>query len=586
MIFKSRERRKKFFSYYKPYLRIVILDLIFATLSTVITLTIPLLIRYITHNILGSNIPNLINKVFNIGILLIVLLIIKALMFFYTDAKGHGVGAMMESDMREELFTHYQKMSFSFHDKHKTGELVSRIFNDTTELGEFFHHAPEDILLYIVRFIGAFIILWLINVELVLLTVIILPLIGLVAFIGAKRLSRLNKASKQLIGAINGQVEDSISGIRVTQSYTNESREFENFKEGNKEFLNSRVKWYTNEAIIYGILEFMVQIILVIVVVFGSVLIIKAQLEITDLLVFILYIGYLTEPLTRIMWMFSQYQGAYNSFHRFMDILEVEPDIKDSLDAKELLEVRGEITFNNISFSYLNDNKEGNEILKGLNLEIKAGEYLAIIGASGVGKTTLYSLIPRFYDVQVGEILIDGIPIKNIQLNSLRKHIGIVSQDIYLFSGSIYNNILFGNPAASFEEVQNAARKAGILDFIEGLPQGYNTDIGQRGVKLSGGQKQRISIARAFLKDPAILILDEATSSLDYKNEQIVQNSLEELVRNRTTLVIAHRLSTIKSAQRIVVLEDKKIVEEGTHQELLDKEGVYASLYNSSENMI
>ena len=585
MFFKTKQRKKKFFSYYKPYIKPFILDLMFASLSTIITLVIPLLIRHVTGTLLTSQLSNTINRILQVGVFITVLLIIRAFMIFYTDAKGHAIGAMMESDMREELFEHYQTLPFQFYDEQQTGELTSRIFQDTLELGEFFHHAPEDIILYIVRFIGAFAILYRINVRLAFISISLLPFMGIIAFYGAKNLSKINKVSRQIIGEVNAQVEDSISGIRVIQSYTNADYEIKTFKKGNKRFLNTRIRWYKSESIIYGILDFFVQIISIVVIISGAFLIINSYLSIEDLLTFILYIGFLSEPLTRIMWMFSQYQAAYTSFHRFMDIIEIVPKIQDKPNAVKLEKVDGFISFKNVSFSYLQD-IDGNhetEIIKGLNLEIAAGEYIAIVGASGVGKTTLCSLIPRFYDVQTGEIRIDNQNINDVQLESLRKQIGVVSQDTYLFTGSIYDNIIFGNHKASFEEVQLAAQKAGIADFINHLPNGYDTSIGQRGIKLSGGQKQRISIARAFLKNPAILIFDEATSALDYQNEKIIQSSLEELSKNRTTIVIAHRLTTIQNAQRIIVLQDKKIVEEGTHQELLAKGGVYTSLYRNQD---
>lgn len=578
MFFKTKARRVKFFSYYKPYMNVVILDLICATLYTLITLSIPLVLRYITNTLLENPLPDTTMRILQVGGILIVLLITKIFLFLYTDIKGHAVGAMMEADMRQELFEHYQKLSFSFYDEHKSGELTSRIFQDTFDLGEFFHHAPEDIILYIVRFIGAFVILSFVNLQLMLIAILFLPLMAVIAFFGAKRLSKINKSTRQIIGEVNATVEDSLSGIRAIQSYTNETNEINQFQMGNNRFLNSRIKWYTNEAGIYGTLDFLVQMITIVVIVFGAVLIMQDGLTIQDLLTFTLYISFLTEPLTRIMWMFSQYQGAYTSFHRFMDIIETTPEITDSPTARTLTQVTGKISFQNVSFSY-QDNSETNTIIEGLNLEIKANDYIAIVGVSGAGKTTLCSLIPRFYDVKSGALLIDDLDVRDITLQSLRQHIGVVSQDTYLFSGTIYENILFGNPTANEEAIKQAATKAGIAEFIETLPNGYQTDIGQRGIKLSGGQKQRISIARAFLKNPPILIFDEATSALDYKNEQIVQQSLEELAKNRTTLVIAHRLSTIKNANRIIVLENKKIIEDGTHDELLKNQSVYASLY-------
>lgn len=542
-----------------------------ALIVSAITLAIPLVIRYITKNP-----PETLYPVFLTGALLLALVILYAACHSFIDYQGHMMGALMERDMRNELFDHYQKLSFRFYDDHRTGELMTRISNDTFDLAELYHHGPEDIVISLLNFMGAFIILLNINIKLALITLLFIPVMGLYGFYFSRQMHFALRKSKDNIGHINAQVEDTLSGIRVVKSFTNEEIEKKKFSRENERFLESRREGYRSEAFFYSGLITFTQLMTITVVVFGAAGIVKGALDLADLLTFLLYITILIEPIQRLGNFIRLYQEGITGFNRFMEILETAPDIHDPKKGAELRDVEGAIEFKKVSFKY----KEGyDHVLKNLSLQIKVGEYVALVGPSGVGKTTLCSLIPRFYEVSDGEIFIDGRNIKSLSLKSLRHTIGLVQQDVYLFAGTVADNIRYGKPDAPDEEIIAAAKKANAHDFIMTLPHGYATDIGQRGVKLSGGQKQRLSIARVFLKDPPILIFDEATSALDNESEKAVKNSLEELTRNRTTLVIAHRLSTIRNAHRILVLTDNGIEEQGTHEELLALEGAYANLY-------
>jgi ATP-binding cassette subfamily B protein len=479
--------------------------------------------------------------------------------------------------MRKELFDHYQKLSFKFYDEHKTGQLMTRISHDTFDLAELYHHGPEDVVISFLNFIGAFAILMSINVQLALIAFLFVPVMGIYGFYTARKMHTALKRSSDKIGDINGQVEDTLAGIRVVKSFTNEEIEKKKFAGENNQFLESRKKGYKAEAYFYSGLVSFTQLMTVAIVIFGAASIVKGFMDLADLLAFLLYIVILIEPIQRLGNFIRLYSQGITGFNRFMDVLEVEPDIQDVPNAKELDQVQGEIEFKDVSFRY---KEEQTHVLKNISLKINVGEYVALVGFSGVGKTTLCSLIPRFYEASSGKILVDGQDIKNLKLESLRKNIGLVQQDIYLFAGTVLENIRYGKPDAAKEEIIAAAKQANAHDFIMKLPNGYSTDIGQRGVKLSGGQKQRLSIARAFLKNPPIIIFDEATSSLDNESERAVQNSLERLMKNRTTLVIAHRLSTIRNAKRILVLTDKGIENQGTHEELIALDSIYAGLYN------
>lgn len=569
-------RLKKFFSYYKPYSGLLAADLTCAFIVSAVTLLLPLCARYIT-DILQANPPDVLNHILVMGALMLVLVAIHTLCNMFVDYQGHMMGARMESDMRAELFEHYQKLSFSFYDEQKTGQLMTRITNDLFSLSEFYHHGPEDLAIAVLKFIGTFVILFHINVELTLIVFVFMPVMTIYAFYFHRRMTAALMRSRERIGDINAQVEDTLSGIRVVKSFTNEAIESKKFAHENNRFLMSRDEGYRSEAYFSAGLITSAQLFTVAVIIFGGAAIVNGTLELADLVTFLLCVAILTEPIQRFVNFGRLYQEGVTGFSRFMEILEIEPDIQDSPDAVDLTHVEGNVTFHNVSFKYREDH---NYVLKHICLDIKAGEYVALVGTSGVGKTTLCSLIPRFYEVTSGHILLDGRDIRDVTLRSLRRNIGIVQQDVYLFAGTVAENIRYGKPDATREEIVEAAKKANAHEFIMGLPDGYDTDIGQRGVKLSGGQKQRLSIARVFLKNPPVIIFDEATSALDNESERAVRDSLEQLTNNRTTLVIAHRLSTIRNAQRIVVLSDNGIGEQGTHDQLVASNGTYASLYN------
>ncbi|MEM7332739.1 MAG: ABC transporter ATP-binding protein [Chloroflexota bacterium] len=573
------ERTKKFLSYYKPYRRIFIADLAAAVFVSVIALIIPLCIRFITKNVLSGEAPNMLNQIYGMGLVMLVLVILHTICDMFVGYQGHSMGVMMEADMRRELFAHYQKLSFRFHDQHKTGQLMTRITNDSFALGELFHHGPEDLLIALLNFGGAFVILININVELTLIVLIFIPVMSIYAVHFNNKMRIALRKSKDRIGDINAQVEDSLAGIQVVQSFTNETVEQAKFEAANGRLIQSRREGIKSEVFFYEGLVGLTQLMTVAVVVFGGVAIVRGALDLADLITFLLYIALLIEPIKRFGNFTRLYQEGMTGFERFMEMLEVNPDILDSPQAVEIKDVQGNIRFDNVRFRYT---EQQEDVLSNLKLEIRAGEFIALVGHSGIGKTTLCSLIPRFYEIQAGAISVDGVNIQNIQLDSLRKQIGIVQQDIYLFPGSVLDNIRYGKEEATMAEIFAAAKKANAHDFILALPNGYETDIGQRGVKLSGGQKQRLSIARAFLKNPPILIFDEATSSLDNESEQAIQASLEQLAHNRTTIVIAHRLSTIRNAERIIVLTENGIAEEGTHDELMALNGQYTSLHEYS----
>lgn len=570
-------RAKKFFSYYKAYLPLFISVMLCAFLVAGITLLFPLLTRYITKTVLESGVPNAQGEIYRVGALMVALILIHTVCNSYVDYRGHAMGAMMESDMRVELFDHYQKLSFRFYDDQRTGQLMSRLTNDLFSLAEFYHHAPEDYLIYSVKFIGAFLVLININVELTVAVFLFLPVLAMFSLYFTKKLSHAFRQSWERIGDVNAQVEDSLSGIRVVKSFVNEETEKKKFAYENNRFLESRKSIYLNETYIWQGVDTITKLITVTVVVYGGVNIVHARLDLADLITFLLYIGNFIEPIQKLTHMTEQFQQGITGFQRFMDILEIKPEIQDAPNAIELEQVGGNVEFKDVGFRYRDDHAH---VLKNISLKIHAGETIAIVGTSGVGKTTLCSLIPRFYEVTEGEILLDGINIREIKLGCLRRNVGVVQQDVYLFAGTVVENIRYGKPDASQAEVIEAAKRANAHDFILSLPNGYDTDIGQRGVKLSGGQKQRLSIARVFLKDPPVLIFDEATSSLDNESERVVQESLEELAKHRTTFVIAHRLSTIRKAKRILVLTDRGIEEQGAHEELLARNGAYARLYN------
>ena len=570
-------RAKKFLSYYKPYKKLLLTNLACALIVAAITLILPLCARYITKNILESGAANALTQIYTMGAVMLALVIIYALCNAFVDYQGHMMGTLMERDMRNELFANYQKLSHSFYDDQRTGQLMSRITNDTYNIGELYHHAPEDIVLTTIKFFGVFIILLSINVQLTLILFLFLPIMALYSFYFNKKMNVAFRAEKDRIGDINAQVEDALSGIRVVKSFTNEDIEKGKFAIQNNRFVQSRRDAYLNEAYFYNGMIAFTQLFTVAVVVLGGASIVKGSLSLSDLVTYLLYAGILLEPIRTALNFLRLYQEGITGFDRFMEVLEIQAGIQDSPNAINLKNVQGKIEFKNVSFKYKDDQ---NHVLENLSLEIKAGEYVALVGPSGVGKTTLCSLISRFYEVDQGQILLDSQNIKDIHLQSLRGNIGVVQQDVYLFADTVLENIAYGKMGATRDEIISAAKQANAHEFIMNLPDGYDTDIGQRGVKLSGGQKQRLSIARVFLKNPPIIIFDEATSSLDNESERAVQESLERLSNNRTTIVIAHRLSTVRNAKRIIVLSEDGIAEQGTHNELIALKGAYANLYN------
>ncbi len=571
-----RSRGKKFFSYYKPYLGLFCADMACALVVSAVTLLLPLCAQYITQNILERQTPDALDHIYLIGAFMLALVGVYTLCNMFIDFQGHVMGAKMESDIRSELFEHYQKLSFRFYDEQRTGQLMARITNDTFAMAELYHHGPEDIVVTTLTVVGAFIILLKMNVALTLILFLFVPIMAVYALYFNKKMNRALRSSKDRIGDVNAQVEDTLTGIRVVKSFTNEEVETGKFAYANRRFLDSRRDGYKSEAYFSSGLIAFTQLITITVIILGGIGIVHASLNLADLVTYLLCIGILIDPIQKLVNFGRLYQEGITGFHRVMEMLEVTPDLQDAPDAVDLTDVRGDIAFQAVSFKY---QEEQRYVLKNLSLEIQAGEYVSLVGASGVGKTTLCSLIPRFYDVNAGCVLLDGQDVRHLTLRSLRSSIGIVQQDVYLFAGTVADNIRYGKLDASRQEIIEAAKQARAHEFIMALPRGYDTDIGQRGVKLSGGQKQRLSIARVFLKNPPILIFDEATSALDNESEKAVQDSLERLAHNRTTLVIAHRLTTIRNAQRIVVLSDSGIAEQGTHAELLALNGIYANLY-------
>lgn len=568
---------KKFFSYYKPYKKLFAADMFFACLAAAITLIIPLIIRYITNDVIYRAPDESLHTIFMLSGVMLILILIEFFSNFFITNYGHMMGAKMEYDMRNEIFGHYQKLSFSFFDNQKVGQLMSRVTNDLFEISELFHHGPEDLVISIIKLIGSFTILLTINWRLALTAFAIVPIMLVYAFYFNIQMKRIFLKNRARIADINAQIEDNLSGIRVVKSFANEEIEMDKFKVGNDNFLESKKENYKYMGLYHSGLTAFTTLITVIVIAAGAVFITKSIISITDLITFLLYINNFTEPIKKLINFTEQFQNGVSGYTRFLEMLSIHPDIVDKPDAGELVNAKGDILFRNVSFHY----KDHTEmVLSNLNLHVKPGEYVALVGTSGVGKSTLCSLIPRFYEVSDGQILIDGTDIRNFTLKSLRNNIGIVQQDVYLFTGSVMDNIRYGRPDATEAEIVAAARNANAHDFIMSLPDGYDTYIGQRGIKLSGGQKQRLSIARVFLKNPPILIFDEATSALDNESEKVVQESLEKLARNRTTFVIAHRLSTIRNAEKILVLTEDGIAESGSHEQLLAEGGIYADLYN------
>ena len=568
---------KRLISYYRPYRGLFFSDMVFAILGAAVTLAIPLIVRYITTTVVLLPGEEALQIILRLGAAMVAMVALECFCNFYIAYYGHIMGAKIEHDMRNEIFEHYQKLSFTFFDNQKVGQLLSRITSDLFDISELLHHGPEDVTISLIKFIGSFLILVNINGTLTVITFAFIPVIAVYAFLLNRRMKHAFKTNRARIADINGQIEDSLSGVRAVKSFGNEAIEIEKFHEGNERFVESKRKSYWYMGLYNSGLGALTTLVTIVVLVAGASLMTGGRMKVADLVTFLLYINNFTDPIKKLINFTEQFQNGYSGYERFLEIMDVEPDITDAKDAQHITSVKGDICFDIVSFKY---EEKQDTVLSHINLDVKAGEYVAIVGSSGGGKTTLCSLIPRFYDVDGGTVKLDGTDIRKIYLKDLRRQIGIVQQDVYLFAENIMENIRYGRPDATDEEVIEAAKLANADGFISQLPDGYQTDIGQRGVKLSGGQKQRLSIARVFLKNPAILIFDEATSALDNESEKIVQESMEKLAKGRTTFVIAHRLSTIRNAGRILVLTANGIEEEGTHEELLARNGIYAKLYH------
>ena len=565
---------RRFFSYYGPHKRLFIIDFTSAIIVALLELSFPLAVQWFIDKLLPAGDWNIITTV---AILLFIIYLISTGLQYIVTYWGHLLGLNIETDMREELFSHVQKQSFRFFDNTKTGHIMSRFTNDLFDIGELAHHGPEDFFIAIMTFVGAFVIMFNVNIPLTLIILVVVPILVVLITYGNKRMSRAWKHMYEDIADVNAQVEDSVSGVRVVQSFTNEAYENKRFTKNNYRFRKAKASAYRVMAFVNSNIYMMMRLVILVVLVMGSWLTFTNQLTSGALVGFVLYVQVLFRPIEKISALLEMYPRGMAGFRRFTELLDVDPDVKDKQDAKDVTSLKGNITFDDVTFSYERAHKP---VLSNMNLSIHPGETIALVGPSGAGKTTICSLIPRFYDVDQGSIKIDGEDIRDLKKASLRKQIGIVQQDVFLFTGTLKENIAYGDLKATDEEIYEAARKAHMEDFVRELPNGYDTQIGERGLKLSGGQKQRIAIARMFLKNPPILILDEATSALDTETEMIIQKALNDLAVDRTTLIIAHRLATIKNADRILVVTKEGIAEQGTHEELLEKNGVFANLHN------
>ncbi len=568
---------KRFFSYYIPYKKLFIADMFCALILSAVDLAFPMIVQFLLNHVYILKDKNIILRyVLILGGALLIMYIIRYFCQYFITSWGHIMGAKMETNMRRDLFEHYQKLSFSYYDNNNTGTLMSRIVNDLFDISELAHHGPEDLFISLIKIIGSFAILFSINVPITFLLVFFTLVMLYFSLYYNKKMEKVFMSNRVKIADVNAVVQDTLSGIRVVKSFANEKVEAAKFRKGNLEFLKTKEKSYFIMGRYYSGNSFFQGMLYLSVILVGGIFISSGSFNVSDLVIYILYINIFLNPVDKLVNFTEQFQRGLTGFTRLLEILDTNPDIVDKKDAVSLSDTKGNIEFKNVTFKY----GEGSNIFDGINVKIAAGKKIAIVGPSGGGKTTFCSLIPRFYETSQGSITIDGIDVRDIKLNSLRNAIGIVQQEVYLFGGSIKENIAYGRENATDEEILRAAKRANIHDYIMELEDGYDTFVGERGVKLSGGQKQRISIARVFLKNPPILILDEATSALDNASEKFIQNSLDELANNRTTIIIAHRLSTIRNADEIMVLTDEGIIERGNHDELMKKDGMYASLYN------
>ena len=564
---------KKFIQYYAPYKGVFFLDLVCAAVISLVDLAFPQILRTMTKTLFTETPEKILHALLPVGIVLLIVYLVQMGCKYYVSYQGHMMGARMERDMRQQLFEHYEKLSFSYYDQNNSGQMMSKLVSDLFDISEFAHHGPENLFISLIKIIGSFVFLFLINWRLAIPLLVLVVFMLFFSYGQNRKMQETFMDNRRKIGDVNASLQDTLPGIRVVQSFANETVECEKFKKSNEGFLKSKnANYHCMGSFMSGNLFFQGLMYLV-TLVFGGWLIAHGQMEAADLAMYALYIGIFISPIQILVELTEMMQKGLSGFHRFLDVIDTEPEIVDAPGAEELTDVTGHVCYEDVSFHYSDDDTS---VLSHVSFEIPAGKSIALVGPSGSGKTTICSLLPRFYDVTGGKITIDGKDIRNLTLKSLRETIGLVQQDVYLFCGTIRENIAYGKPGASQKEIESAAKKANIHDFIMGLPDDYDTFVGERGTRLSGGQKQRISIARVFLKNPSILILDEATSALDNESERHIQKSLEELAKNRTTITIAHRLSTIRNADEILVVAESGIEERGTHEELLKKDGIYA----------
>ena len=568
---------KKFIHYYGPYKTVFFIDLLCAAIISLVDLAYPQILRSATKTLFTQDKSIILQALPWIAIGLFMMYVIQSFCKYYVSCQGHIMGAKMERDMRQELFEHYEELSFSYYSQNNSGQMMSKLVSDLFDISEFAHHGPENLFISLVKIVGSFIFLFLINKKLALPLIVLVILMFLFSFRQNQKMQRTFMENRKKIGDVNASLQDTLSGIRVVQSFTNEEIEKEKFQKSNHAFLVSKKDNYRCMGEFMSSNLFFQGMMYLVTLVYGGYLIANNEMSAADLAMYALYIGIFISPIQILVELMEMMQKGLSGFRRFLDVMETEPEIQDAPDAVELKDVKGRVCYEDVSFHYSDDETT---VLSHVSIEIPAGKSVALVGPSGGGKTTICSLLPRFYDVTGGRVTVDGQDIRSLTLKSLRSQIGVVQQDVYLFSGSIRDNIAYGKPDATEEEIIEAAKCANIHDFIMELPDQYDTFVGERGARLSGGQKQRISIARVFLKNPPILILDEATSALDNESERWIQHSLEELSKNRTTITIAHRLSTIKNADEIIVITENGIAERGTHETLLEKNGIYAGYYN------